>query len=502
MIRLADVFQDNMVFQRHKPIKIFGTAQENQSLSVYIDNEPIIKTEIQQGEFTIILPEQETKENITLTIASSTGENIIFNNVDIGEVWLAGGQSNMEFLMKYEESFDSELTLCEDEHLRFYNVPQYSFEGEEKEGFKENSGHNKWHSAVPDSLWCFSAAGYFHAKKLRAELGVPVAILGCNWGGTSASAWMDIETLENDDELRVYCDDYRENENKAPDYALKEYRNRWISYRKFSRWANDMILYGHGGRADVKLSCMFINAFRPKDIGMGWQSFQRPGGLYETMLKKIVGYTVRGVIWYQGESDEHHVELYSKLFTTMINRWRDYWKDNLPFIFVQLAPFEYGQKYAELRRQQEIVEQTVDKTYMVTISDIGNRTDIHPKNKHDIGYRLALKAMKYVYKTDVVADSPYAVCGEADGNDINLHFSNCKKLIIKGEKLNAVRIFCEDGRVKIKSCTVKDNTLILRTENARVKNNIRVEFAWTPYYEVNLYNEAGLPAKPFILVIR
>lgn len=502
MLKFADVFQNNMVLQRHKPIKLFGMADENCTAEVFINNKKVTEAEIQKGKFTITLPEQNELENAEFKIITSAGDNVVFKNVDIGEVWLAGGQSNMEFLMKYEELFDTEVENCTDDHLRFYNVPQYSFVGEEKEGFKEQSGHNKWHSANPDDLWCFSAAGYYHAKKLRSELGVPVAILGCNWGGTSASAWMDIETLQNDPELSVYCDDFAQYENKSPDYADKEYRNRWISYRKFSRWANDMILYGYGDRLDVRLSCAFINSFRPKNIGMGWQSFQRPAGLYEMMLKRVIGYTVKGVIWYQGESDEHRVELYSKLFSTMINRWRSDWNDNFPFLFVQIAPFAPGKQYPELRRQQEIVEQTIQDAYMVTISDIGMKLDIHPKNKHDVGYRLALKALGKVYGKEVVCDAPYAHKAETDGNNIILHFANCEKLTVKGDKLNDIKLFCEDGRVKINSCSVSGNTLILKTENAKVKNRIRAEFAWTPYHEVNLYNEADLPAKPFKLDIR
>lgn len=502
MIKFADVFQDNMTLQRHKPINLFGTADADYTVMVYLDGVKISEYEIKKGKFTITLPKQNEVENSELKIMTDAGDTVTFINVDIGEVWLAGGQSNMEFLMKYEESFPQEQPVCNDDHLRFYNVPQYSFEGEEMEGFQKNGDYNKWHSATPDALWCFSAPGYYYAKKLREELGVPVAILGCNWGGTSASAWMDIETLDSHPELSIYCKDFRENENKSPDYAEKEYKNRKVSNHKFARWANDMILYGYADRPDVRLSCTIINAFRPKNIGIGWQSYNRPSGLYEMMLKKIIGYTVKGVIWYQGESDEHHVELYSKLFSTMINRWRAYWNDNFPFLFVQLAPFEYGVKYPELRRQQELVEENVEKSYMVTISDIGHKTDIHPKNKHDVGYRLALKALGKVYSKDVICDSPYAYKAEVTGNDITLYFVNCESLKIKGDKLNAIKLFSEDGRVKIYSCKVKDNALLLKTENAKKKNHIRVEFAWTPYHEVNLYNEADLPAKPFKFKIR
>lgn len=502
MIILADVFQDNMVFQRHKPINIFGTAQEDQILSVYINGEKLAEAEIKKGEFSVTVPEQEAVENATVEVKSSTGDSFVFKNVDIGEVWLAGGQSNMEFLMKYEEIYEYEMIYCEDEHLRFYNVPQYSFFGEELEKFKDKNGYNKWHNANRENLWCFSAAGYYHAKQLRAELGVPVAILGCNWGGTSASAWMDIETLKADPELSVYCEDFEKIENLSPDYADKEYRNRWVSDRKFARWANDMILYGYGGTPIVQLSCNVINVFRPRNIGLGWQSYNRPAGLYATMLKKIISYGIKGVIWYQGESDDHHADLYSKLFSKMIERWRSYWNDEFPFLFVQIAPFESGQNYVELRRQQELVENTVKDTYMVTISDIGMKTDIHPKNKHDVGFRLAQKALGKVYGMDVVCDAPYAERAELQGNNIVLHFAACEEILISGGALNAMKIISEDGPIKMTSCAIDGNQLTLKTDVAGEKKHLRVEFAWTPYHEVNLYNEGGLPAKPFQVEIK
>ncbi|MBR0349635.1 MAG: hypothetical protein IIX16_08390 [Clostridia bacterium] len=501
MFILADVFQDNMVFQRHKPINVFGVAQADQTLYFYLDNELVFEADVKKGDFQVSLPAQEAMENVDFRIESSAGETIPFKNIDIGEVWLAGGQSNMEFLMKYEEIYEYEKIYCEDEHLRFYNVPQYSFFGEEHEGFKEKNGYNKWHRASRENLWCFSAAGYYHAKHLRAELGVPVAILGCNWGGTSASAWMDMETLKSDPELRVYCDDYEKIENLSPDYADKEYRNRRVSNVKFTRWVNDMLLYGYGENKLVQLSCTVVNAFRPKDIGFGWQSFQRPAGLYSTMLKKIIGYNVKGVIWYQGESDDYRANIYSNLFSKMIERWRSYWNDEFPFLFVQIAPFEPGKTYPELRHQQEIVEKMVKDAYMVSIPDIGMKQDIHPKNKHDVGYRLALKALGKVYGKDVVCDAPYADKAELQGNNIILHFADCEELIISGGALNAMRIISEDGAIKMKSCSVDGNTLTLKTDCAGEKKHLRVEFAWTPYHEVNLYNEGGLPAKPFRIEI-
>ncbi len=502
MIKLADIFQDNIVLQREKPVNIFGVSDAEQTLTAFINGNKIAESKIKAGYFTFILPPQPAAEDVQLKIVSSLGDETVLENADIGEIWLAGGQSNMEFLMKYEELYDSEIKVCNDEHLRFYNVPQYSFDGEEKEGFKDNNGYNKWHCANAESLWCFSAAGYFHAKKLRSELGCPVAILGCNWGGTSATAWMDFDTIKNDEDISVYCDDYEKQVNSSTDYAKKEYRNRRVSNTKIARWANDMILYGYGDTLRVKSACNFINSFRPKNIGLGWQNANRPGGLYETMMKKIIGYTVRGVIWYQGESDEHHYELYAKLFSKMIECWRRYWQDDFPFIFVQLAPFAGGGHYPELRRHQEFVSETVPNTYMISITDAGMAKDIHPKNKHDVGYRLALKALGKIYGMDIACDAPYADTAEINGNDVILHFADCRRLKIKGNGFDTLQLISENGKVKIKSAFIKGNTLTLKTDDAGDMQSLVVHFADSPYHEVNIYNEADLPAKPFIIRIK
>ncbi len=502
MIKLADIFQNNMVIQRDKPVNIFGVSDAVETLTAYLNGNMIAESEIKPGRFTLVLPPQPAAENVELRVVSSSGGEIVIKNVDIGETWLAGGQSNMELPMKYEECFDSELKSCSDEHLRVYNVPQYSFAGEEIENLKVNWGYNKWSSASAESLWCFSAAGYYFAKKLRKELGCPVAIIGCYWGGTSATAWMDTASIKNDSELSVYCTEFENSENHSQDYARKEYLNRVVSSTKLARWVNDMLLYGRGDLLRVKLACDFINSFRPKDIGIGWQTANRPGGLYEMMLKKIIGYTVKGVIWYQGESDEGHYEMYARLFTKMIECWRGYWREALPFIFVQLAPFGYGKNYPELRRQQELVSETVPDTYMISISDIGMKNDIHPKNKHDVGYRLALKALDKLYGMNVSSNSPYADFAELNGNEVVLHFADCRKLHIKGDGFDTLQLISEDGKVKINFAVIKGDTLTLNTADAGKKQSLTVHFADSPYHEVNIYNEADLPVKPFILKIK
>lgn len=327
MIRLAGIFQDHMTFQREKEIILWGETDYSQIIRVYIDGNAVCQTEIQAGTFRIRCPKQPAMENVTLVLKGAPGEECTLRNVDIGEVWIAAGQSNMEFVMKWETHFRQEKkSFCEDEHLRFYDVPKLSFLGEEKDGFVRRNGRGVWQLCREKNLGYFPAAAYYFARFLKKTLKVPAGIIGCNWSGTSEPA-------------------------------------------------------------------------------LGPHSPGRPGALYHNMVEKIAGFSIRGVLWYQGEADDSHAELYGKLFTELIKCWRRSWGYDLPFLFVQLAPFkkwlgEVGDRYPILRKQQEKVSKTVKDTWMTSIMDAGMEYDIHPKDKKTVGRRLALLALGKIYGTN------------------------------------------------------------------------------------------------------
>lgn len=549
MIHLARVFSDGLVLQRHMPILIWGRSDEGQSISVRLNGEEILKTTIRAGDFSLLLPPQEALEDAVLEIG-----DIILRHVDIGEVWIAGGQSNMEFFLEYTDGADKEIASADDQHLRMYTVGQYSFAGERELGYKAWNPWDQWLNYVPENAGSFSAVAVYFAKELRRVLGIPVGILSCNWGGTSASAWTEKRFLEENLALRSYVDDFeslvasldldRYQMIKGlvrPVLASKETRQQMGELSKYTFRPGEiekMMMGGTEGQSSetseqgnpfAGISIADIMAVGPGDPN-------EPGVLYEYMLKEIVGYSAQGVIWYQGENDEHKAADYSKLFDTMSRCWRDAWRcknsaqEKLPFLTVQLAPFGVWRtasnaNYPVLRRQQELVSKTLEDVYMTSISDLGNVFDIHPKVKKAVGERLSLLARKYVYGEDnLAADAPEAADILLDGDTLRISFTNCDGLVIHQEifesyngfpvieipedvlppvlgGVNGLRVLTDGEELKDALCSISYACLLIRAPKLKAARQIRVEFAQTGFYQVNLFNGAGIPAKPFILEI-
>ena len=223
----------------------------------------------------------------------------------------------------------------------------------------------------------------------------------------------------------------------------------------------------------------------------------RPGGLYEVMLKNVAPFSVRGVIWYQGESDDEKAELYGTVFSRLIECWRDLWGDKLPFLFVQIAPMNdvWFKNFSEIRKQQEIVSKTVSDTWMISSSDAGMELDIHPKHKKPIGTRLALLARGHIYRENVLCDPPEFLKAIRKTEGIRITFQNAMGLHLKGNQVNAFSIVGADGTIfyPTEVIIVEDGLLI----KGEFPENINISIAKKGYFEVNLYNKEENPVKPF-----
>lgn len=549
-MRLARVFGDYMVLQRRMPVRIWGVSSGEKMLEVKINGEKVCEEEIREGEFSFYIPPQEAAENVTLEIGA-----ICLQHVDIGEVWIAGGQSNMEFMLQYTKDGEEEIAHAFDEHLRMYTVGQYSYKDEREAGYKAWNPWDKWYPYTTDTAKEMSAVAVYFAKELRKK-GIPVGILSCNLGGTSASAWIDKSYLLQDTQLKTYVDDF-----EALTAALD--LERFYAIKKIVRPAMASQM------TKKTMSAMLKNTFKPGEMEKMMAAGQRqqdvsqmppeavelaklplkdllmvgpgdpnePGALYEYMVKEIIGYSAKGVIWYQGESDEEKADIYAKLFSAMISCWRSAWKEqnvameSLPFLFVQLAPYgmwrdSTGEKYPILRSQQELVAENVEDVYMTSISDIGNIYDIHPKVKAPVGYRLALLAEKYVYtdtdmgEPDILADAPEAVRMEKKADKVRILFLNGEGLYKKRtdfstyngfaaeeidagllppvlDGINGLCVLADSVEVTDARCVAEEDVLCISSDAFIGAKEIKVEFAQTGFYQVNLYNKAGIPVKPF-----
>lgn len=507
MIQLAEIFSSKMILQRDTPVKVWGKAKESCNISVCINDLPICDVRIEEGDFFFFIPAQSAMENAKIEIG-----NILLEDVDFGEVWIAGGQSNMEFLLKYEENLEEVKKYPEDEHIRYYDVGKYQFKGEREEGVVTGEIWDRWTYFNKETLEYFSSVAFYFAKEIREKYNVPVGIIGCNYGGTSASAWMDDKYLTGS--LKAYVDDYKEGIKKIDldEYYKINKKIRHNSVKAESKKVMEDILYG-GKRMEEAIAQIAKREEKQKEDNrqkkvkemmniIGPEDKNRPGALYESMVKKIMGFRVKGVLWYQGESDERYPNLYSKLFTAMINCWRNDWKTELPFLFVQLAPFGTwmggnGDKFPILRQEQELVADTVSNTYMISSSDVGDKLDIHPKNKKPLGIRLSLAARKNVYNEELLWKYPKITSYKVKEEEIHILFENNQGLFVEGDKINDLLLLIEGKELKDYNFTVHENRIIIKSKKIKKDSQVTLSLGDKGYYKINIYNQAGIPAVPY-----
>lgn len=499
-LKTAIIFKDYMVIQREKPFVIWGTGKPGQEVTVSIQGKTGRAHILPDGTWKAVLPALHTSDEELLSI-STEDESLTFQKVAVGEVWLAGGQSNMEFHMRYDADKASELSDCKNANIRFFDFPEISYP-EQLTDF-DYSRFGYWRTCDEENLEYFSAVGYYFAKRLQNELTIPVGIIGCNYGGSPSCAWLSEETVQKTGP--VWLEEFK-NGLAGIDIESykKEFRSNPMNDRSdpFSDPFGEMMLYPTTREFQLELMSR-----APADYGgtKGPYDPWRPCGLFETMLKPLVPYGIRGFLWYQGESDDAHAELYKNMLTALINEWRGLWREQLPFLLVQLAPFEawldcHGTHFPELRSHQEQVADNLPDVYMASIGDVGMRYDIHPKKKQPVGTRLALLALGHVYKKDIVCDAPRAAM--ISGNDeVVIEFEHAKNLSCGSDSINALSVYGDGQPIDDFTARLDGSCIILSGSEISQAQQIRVSFAKTDYYEVNLYNEAGIPAVPFELVL-
>ena len=508
MIQLASAFQSGMILQCGKPVRIWGSSDRTERVRVLLNGELIAERVVTEGAFSFSIPAQPAMENAVLTVGDAG-----LDHVDFGEVWIAGGQSNMQFYVKWDAERERLYKMPPDRHFRYFEAAKYTFDGEEKDGFKDASHWDKWFSFERDTCPYFSAVASWFALSLRRELGIPVGIVSCNLGATSASAWMDEKLLRADGELKCYTDEY-DASLQGLDMARYEEANRFVrAYNAQGGEAAEDYLNGQEGITPQQFG-EFLGAHAEQSAPIPFGDFSmeeltrpgphdpHPGSLYRVMLQKIVGFSCRGVIWYQGCQDEGKAALYQKLFSALIGCWRRDWGEELPFVYAQLAPFgswwgNTGKNFPLIRAAQAAVEQCVPGTYMVSTSDAGSEYDIHPKHKRPVGERMALRALDKIYQKPFSSGAPKFAAGEKRGDLLLLRFEDAGQLSIGGERLSALRVFADGKEAEGMTVTTEGNALLLRAKEFGGAEKIAVRFADTPYYCVDLYNEAGLPAYPF-----
>ncbi len=451
-ISLPKIFTDNMVLQQKSEIEIYGTAEPGQTLIVQLANQSKQATAGPDGKWRTVLKTGTAGGPHELTVTAEAGQpQVKVSNVMFGEVWLCSGQSNMEWPVA--KSLNSKTEI--EQSINYPNIRLFTVERNASmhplDQFDKVSG---WKVCSPDSVGSFSGVGYFFARELSKKFpDVPIGLINASWGGTSAEAWTQRSALEAVD-------------------SLKPMIEHWDA------------IVSEGDK-------------------------NRPSVLFNGMISPLSRYSFRGVLWYQGERNNGRGQQYATLFPALIANWREYFgQPEMPFYFVQLAPFRYGnhppEALAEIWEAQAKTHRETPHTGMVVTTDIANINDIHPKNKQEVGRRLSLIAQANVYnqwlpegQREVAFSGPVFEKMSTNGQRVRLTFKHAEGLSIRSneEALSCFEVAGADGKFYPAKAEIVGQTVEL--ESADVTQPQAVRFGWNDTAQPNLVNGVGLPAAPF-----
>ena len=501
MLKPASLFTDGAVLCRNKEIRIFGEADSGADVTAaLLDRRGEVLAEAacrsRDGRFLVLLCPQKAQTGCRLVIRSGE-ERAETVDVAIGEVFLAGGQSNMELELRNADEGADIIREYRDPLLRFFNVPKIAVEGPEQRKANEAA---RWHAVAPGQGGENSAVAYFFAAKLRLKMPeIPIGIIGCYWGGTSITCWMEEETLRTEAEGARYLDEYAARcAGKSMETWLKEDRvfqdtiNAWNGAVERFREAHPNAPW-----KEAEAACGPAPWFPPAGPGSPY----RPAGLAVTMVREVVPATLTAILYYQGEEDADKTDRYDVLMELLIRTWRTLFREpELPFLFVQLPMWldwdaEDRRSWARLRLAQAKTRDAVPGTGMICLLDQGEYGNIHPTAKRPVGERLAELAGAMIFGGGKV--SPRATGISAEGDALTVRLSLPVKVRGGGEAA-LLEVAGEDGQYAPAKAEIRGTEIRLASET--VKQPVKARYAWTDWSDrVNLFGENGLPLEPFDL---
>ncbi len=489
-IHLPSFFGDHMVLQQEKPIAIWGQAHPGGEVTVTLQEQSRSAHVDKLGQWNVTLPPRSAGGPYELRIAGK--DTVIIRDVLIGEVWLCSGQSNMEMAVQSSAHAREEMAGAGNPHIRLYMVPKRAA------GNPLQDIDAEWQICDSVSAGNFSAAGYFFGRELHAVLQCPIGLIKSAYGATPAESWMPSSALQQDAELQPLLDFWQELAKDVPDYeaGFEAYYERYMQVwqEQVANWR----LEDQQARSQGKPMPPF-----PDPIMLGQKN--TPGVLYNAMIAPLIPYAIRGVVWYQGESNAGRAVQYRRLFPALIHSWRRAWQQrDLPFLFVQLAGWQALQKapveksvWAELREAQTMTLQSTKHTGMAVAADIGEVDDVHPKNKQDVGKRLALWALADVYGRPVAKSGPLYKSVQFKNNSAILSFEYAADGLLSknSEPLKGFAIAGSDSQFVWAQARIDGDRVTVWSE--QVNNPLSVRYGWATHPVGNLYNKALLPASPF-----
>ncbi len=468
-LKTPNIFGNHMVIQRGKPINIWGTANARTEVVVKFNHQ--IKKVIanNDGKWSVSFPKMSAGGSYNLEINNS-GKNIVFSDIMIGDVWLCSGQSNMAFELKNSLNFNNEIEKVGISNLRFYKMSPIARTN--NRSWDENIlskvnrlnyfNTNSWNKATIETISDFSAVGYYFGKQIQEKTNVPIGLIQNAVGGSPTEAWISRDALEND-ALLVDCYNHWQN---------NDFIDSWVRSR---------------AKLNIKKSKNKLQ-----------QHPYKPSYLYAVGMLPIEKFSFAGVIWYQGESNANNVELHEKMLPLLVKDWRSKKGDHFPFYYVQLSSIgtKGRETWGYFRDSQRRLLKVIPNSGMAVSSDVGNKNDVHPKAKKQVGERLAFWALADYYGFDICKTGPLFRNAVFKDQKAIVYFEKDEKLMTSDDK--NVRGFQLAGKNKIfysATATIRNSTIIV--ESPKVKKARFVRYGWNSFSLGNLINQDRLPASTF-----
>ena len=468
-LQLPAVFTDHMVMQRNRPVRFRGTANAATRVTVRFAGQTGETQTGGNGIWEVEFPPMKAGGPYSATIESG-GSIIELADILMGEVWICSGQSNMAFRLRDAATAGEDIPLAANSRLRFFDMkeiaPTAAVEWNDSvlERVNRLDYYHPTSWTLSDSITAkeFSAVAYHFGRMLQEQLGVPVGLIHNAIGGSPTEAWIDRKSME--------CDP-----------LMVDFFTQWSNNDFIDRWVRERGMQNIAGAKE--------NPFQ--------QHPYKPSYLFESGMAPIIRYPVAGAIWYQGESNANNVELHEQLLPAMVESWRNAWGERFPFYYVQLSSMETGREsWGHFRDSQRRLTEQIPRSGMVVSSDLGHRTDVHPRRKKEVGERLARLALADSYGKEIQKSGPLFREVRFEGEKAIVTFSEAKRLhtsdnheVREAELAGADKIFYPAKVV------IRGNELVVTSD--KVPHPAFVRYGWSSYTEGNLVNEAGMPASTF-----
>jgi sialate O-acetylesterase len=485
-LTIPKILSDHMVIQRDLPVHMWGRATPGEQVSVTFRGENEIVTTGRLGRWGVYLkpgaaggPFEMTVRGIPAEVAggaveSSVSPTIVIHDILVGDVWVASGQSNMEFPMQRAATAAADLPHADNSRIRLLMVKKRASDYPQDDADTEG-----WAASTPDTAKEFSAVAWYFVREIEQREHVPVGVIDSTWGGTVAESWVRLTALGDDASINQLFASRGKMLDRAPDaeYQVKEEQRQ---------------------RDEAKAEGKPMPDFPWHPPLASWG----PGLLYNGMIAPLTPYPIRGALWYQGESNSalERFHLYNLIMRTLIEDWRRQWGVGaFPFLYVQISNFKSTplEDWASLREQQ-VETLGLRNTAMAVTIDIGNPDDVHPTDKIDVGHRLALAARNVSYGEPVEYSGPMFRQATPEGTAIRVWFDHAKGLTAKNGELTGFEVAGTDGNFSPATAKIDGDTVV--AQSPEVPSPVYVRYGWANSPQCNLFNAESLPASPFTSV--